>query len=113
MALVTKPVMNTCYRSAILVIHFIVGGAAVLVAKLGTRWSASLYKGEWAYRTCSKAFKDKARLQFHSKSFGLKQLYNSFRKFYLKYKTLKFKVVCVATQTLVINHYSRDLLVLS
>ena len=34
MALVTKRVVNTCSRSAILVIHFIVGGAAVLVVKL-------------------------------------------------------------------------------
>ena len=74
MALVTKRVMNACNRSAILVIHFIVGGAAVLVAKLGTRRSASVYRGEWAYRTRSEAFKDKARLHLHSKSFGLKQL---------------------------------------
>ena len=32
-----------------IVVHFIVGGAAVLVAKLGTRWSTSVYRGEWAY----------------------------------------------------------------
>ena len=58
-----------------IVVHFIVGGAAVLVAKLGTRWSTSVYRGEWAYHMGSEAFKDKARLQLHSKSFGLKQLY--------------------------------------
>ena len=74
MVLVRKCVVNACHRSAILVVHFIVGGAAVLMAKLGARRSASVYKGEWAYRTCSEAFKDKARLQLHSKSFGLKQL---------------------------------------
>ena len=78
-ALVTKHIMNACHRSAILVIHFIVGSAAVLMAKLGTSWSASVYRGEWAYRMCSKAFKDKARLQLHSKSFGLKQLSNTFK----------------------------------
>ena len=77
-ALVTKHVMNACHKSSILVVHFIVGGTAVLMAKLGTRRSASVYRGEWAYRTCSKAFKDKARLQLHSESFGLKQLYKSF-----------------------------------
>ena len=71
--------MNACHRSAILVVHFIVGGAIALMAKLGTRQSASVYKGEWAYRTRSKAFKDKARLQLHSKNFGLKQLSNSFK----------------------------------
>ena len=73
-ALVTKRVVNACHRSAILVVHFIVGGAAVLKAKLGARRSASVYRGEWAYRTRNEAFKDKARLQLHSKSFGLKQL---------------------------------------
>ena len=78
-ALVTKHVVNACHRNTILVVHFIVGGAAVLMAKLGTSWSASVYRGEWAYRTHSKAFKDKARLQLHSKSFGLKQLSNSFK----------------------------------
>ena len=72
MALVTKRVMNACHRSTILVIHFIVGSATVLVAKLGTRRSALLYKGEWAYCTRSEAFKDKARLWLHSKGFGLK-----------------------------------------
>ena len=41
MALVTKLVLNACHMSAILVIHFIVGGTAVLVVKLGTRQSAS------------------------------------------------------------------------
>ena len=61
-ALVTKRVMNACHRSAILVIHFIVGGTAVLMVKLGTSWSASVYRGEWAYCVRSKAFKDKARL---------------------------------------------------
>ena len=82
MALVTKCVMNACHRSAILVVHFVVGGAAVLMVKLGTRWSASMYRGEWASRTCSKAFKDKARLQLHSKSFGLNNfliVLNSFK----------------------------------
>ena len=74
MALVTKRVMNACPRSDILVINFIVGGIAVLMAKIGTRRSASVYRGEWAYRTRSKAFKDKARLQLHSKNFGLKQV---------------------------------------
>ena len=72
MALVTKCIMNACHRSAILVIHFIVGSAAVLMAKLGTRQSTSVYRGEWVYHTHSKAFKDKARLQLHSKSFSLK-----------------------------------------
>ena len=52
-ALVTKRVVNACHRSAILVVHFIVGGTAVLMAKLGTSWSASVYRGEWAYRTRS------------------------------------------------------------
>ena len=74
MALVTKHVINASHRSAILVIHFIVGGVAVLMAKLGTTWSASVYRGEWANRMRSEAFKDKVRLQLHSKSFGLKQL---------------------------------------
>ena len=78
-ALVTRHVVNSSHRSAILVIHFILGGAVVLVAKLGTRRSASVYRGEWAYCTHSKAFKDKARLQLYSKSFGLKQLSNSFK----------------------------------
>ena len=49
MALVTKHVMNACPRSAILVIHFIVGANAVLMAKLGTRRSTSVYRGEWVY----------------------------------------------------------------
>ena len=74
MVLVTKRVVNACHRSAIFVVHFIRGGAAVLMAKLGTSRSASLYRGEWAYRTRSEAFKDKVRLQLHSKSFSLKQL---------------------------------------
>ena len=77
-ALVTKRVVNACPRSAILVVHFIAGGVAVFMAKLGTR-SASVYRGEWAYHTRSEAFKDKVRLQLHSKSFGLKRLSNSFK----------------------------------
>ena len=78
-ALVTKRVVNACPRNAILVVHFIAGGAAVLVVKLGTRRSASVYRGEWAYCTHSEVFKDKARLQLHSKSFSLKQHSNSFK----------------------------------
>ena len=73
-ALVTKCVVNALPRSAILVVHFIVGDVAVLKTKLGTRRSISVYRGEWAYRTRGKAFKDKARLQLHSKNFGLKQV---------------------------------------
>ena len=72
MALVAKRVVNACHRSAVLVVHFIVRDAAALMVKLGTRRSNSVYKGEWAYHTCSKAFKDKARLQLHSKNFALK-----------------------------------------
>ena len=79
MALITKHVANACHRSAILVVHFIVPDAAALMAKLGARRSASVYRGEWAYRTRSEAFKDKARFQLHSKSFGLKQLCSSFK----------------------------------
>ena len=63
-----------CHRSAILVVHFIVGGVAVITAKLGTQRSASVYRGEWAYCLRSEAFKDKDRLQLHSKNFGLKQV---------------------------------------
>ena len=103
-------------KECLLVVHFIVGGIAVLMAKLGTTWSTSVYRGEWPYHTRSEAFKDKARVQLHSKSFGLKQLSNSCICKILKYKTgfiLKFKVVCVATRTLVMNCYSHDLLVLS
>ena len=62
MALLTKRVVNACHRNAILVVHFIVGGTAVLMAKLGTRWSISVYRGEWVYHVHSEAFKDKARL---------------------------------------------------
>ena len=51
-------VVNACHRSAILVVHFIVGDAAVLMAKLGARRSASVYRGEWAYCTRNKAFKN-------------------------------------------------------
>ena len=74
MALLTKRVVNASPRSAILVVHFIVGAIAVLMARLGTRRSISVYRGEWAYRTRSEAFKDKARLQLHGKNFGLKQV---------------------------------------
>ena len=66
MAIVTKHVVNACPRSAILVIYFIVGGIAVLMAKLGTRRSVSVYIDECAYRICSEAFKDKARLKLYS-----------------------------------------------
>ena len=72
--------------------------------------------GEWVYRTCSEAFKHKARLQPHSKNFNFVILLNSFICKILKYKAcfiLKFKVVCVAMHALVMNHYSCDLLVLS
>ena len=72
--LVTKHVINIYPRSAILVVHFIVGSVALLMAKLGTTWSTSVYRGEWVYRMRSEAFKDKARLQLHSKNFGLKQV---------------------------------------
>ena len=88
-ALVTKRIVNTCQRekcSAILVISFIVGDAAVLVVKLGTRLSTSVHRGEWAYHTHSEAFKHEARLQLHSKNFALKQLCNSFICKILKYK---------------------------
>ena len=64
MALVTKCVTNIWLRK---VINFIVQDTAALMAKLGTRQNASVYRGEWAYHTCSEAFKDKARLQ----NFGL------------------------------------------
>ena len=50
-ALVTKRVMNACPMSAILVIHFIVGGIAVLMAKLGTRRSAFSVHAEVSGRT--------------------------------------------------------------
>ena len=73
-ALLTKRVVNASPRSAILVVHFIVGGVAVLMTKLGRRQSASVYRGEWVYRTRSEAIKDKARLQLHSKNFSLKQV---------------------------------------
>ena len=118
MALVTKHVLNTCPRSAILVIHFIAGGTAVLVAKLGTRRRASMYRGEWAYNKCSEAFKDNAMLQIHSKSFCLKEILivlNTFICKILKCKASfisKFKIACVAMCTLVMNCYSRDLLML-
>ena len=39
---------------------------ARLVWKLGTRQSASMYRGEWVYRTRSEVFKDKARLQLQT-----------------------------------------------
>ena len=73
-ALVIKRVVNACPRNAILVVHFIVETVAVFVAKLGTRRSISVYRGEWVYRTRSEAYKDKARLQLHGKNFGLKQV---------------------------------------
>ena len=41
-ALVTKRVVNACPKSAILVVHFIVGAIAVLMAKLGTKRSISV-----------------------------------------------------------------------
>ena len=63
-ALVTKRVVNACHRSAILVVHFIVGGAAVLVVKLGTGRSASVYIGEQAYRTRSEALKTRLGSRF-------------------------------------------------
>ena len=65
--------------STILVVHFIVRDAAVLMAKLGTRQSASVYRDKWVYHTHSEAFKDKARFKLHSKNFSLKQLCNSFK----------------------------------
>ena len=74
MALVTKRVVNAWPRCAILVIYFIVGGVAAVMAKVGTTWSTSVYRGKWAYHTRCEAFKDKARLQLHSKNFGLKQV---------------------------------------
>ena len=46
MTLVTKHVVNACPRSAILVVHFIVGAVAVLKAKLGTRRSISVYRAK-------------------------------------------------------------------
>ena len=61
-------------KEAILVVHFIVGAVAVLMAKLGTRRSISVYRGEWANQTRNEAFKDKGRLQLHSKNFGLKHV---------------------------------------
>ena len=63
-ALVTKCIMNTYHRSAILVVHFIVGGTEVLVAKLGTRWSTSVYRGEWAYHTSSEVLKTRLGSRF-------------------------------------------------
>ena len=73
-ALVTKRVVNDCPSSAVLVVYFIVGSVTVLTAKLGTKLNILVYRGEWAYRTRSEAFKDKARLQLHSNNFGLKQV---------------------------------------
>ena len=101
MALVTRGVVNACpnrQNDAILVICFIVGNAAVLMWKLGTRWSVSVYRGEWVYHTRSKAFKDKARLQPHSENFNFVILLNSFICKILKYEAgfiLKLKVVCI------------------
>ena len=104
MVIVRKHVMNTCPKSAILVVHFTVGGIAVLMAKLGTRWSVSVYRGECAYRMCSKAFKTRLGSSFTVRI-------SSFICKILKYKAgfiLKFKVVCVATCTLMMNCYSHD-----
>ena len=64
MALVTKHIMNACPRSAILVVHFIAGDVAVFMAKLGTRRSASVYRGEWAYRTLVKHLKTRLGSSF-------------------------------------------------
>ena len=61
MALVTKRIVNAYPRSAILVVHFIVEAIAILMAKLGTRRSISVYRGEWAY-TISVAKHLKTRL---------------------------------------------------
>ena len=71
-----KRVVNTCHRIAILVVHFIVGGAAILMVNLG-----ALQCTEVSGHTIpvAKHLKTKARLQLHSKSFGLKQLSNSFK----------------------------------
>ena len=63
-----------------------VGDAAALVWKLRARRSVLVYTGEWA------AFKDKVRLQLHSKNFGLKQLCNSFICKVLKYKAINLKL---------------------
>ena len=38
--IITRHIVNACPRRAILVVHFIVGGVAVLMAKLGMRQSA-------------------------------------------------------------------------
>ena len=68
LALVTKHAVNACQGekgSAISVVHFKVGDAAVLMANVG-KDRVLQCRGEWAYYTCSKVFKDKARLQFHS-----------------------------------------------
>ena len=70
MALVTKYIMDACPRRQRQCYISIVRDVAALVWKLGTRQSTSVYRGEWAYRVRSEAFKDKARLQLHSKSFG-------------------------------------------
>ena len=75
-----------------------------------------MYRGEWAYRTRSEAFKDKARLQLHSKNFDFLIVLNSFICKILKYKAgfiLKFKVVCIGKRILVMNCHSHDLFVLS
>ena len=71
MVLVTKRVVNVCPRSAILIVHFIVGGVPVLMEQDEV---LSVYRGEWTYHTRSEAFKDKARLQIHSKNFCLQQV---------------------------------------
>ena len=63
-ALVTKRVVNACPRSAILVVHFIVGAIAVHIAKLGTRRSISVYRGEWAYVRVAKHLKTRLGSSF-------------------------------------------------
>ena len=86
MALVTKRIMNAFPRGqkqCNISCSFHSGRAAVLVAKVGTIQSASVYRGERANHMRSEAFKDKARLQLHSKNFGLKQLCNNCKMLYL------------------------------
>ena len=72
MALVTKHVVNACHKSAILVVHFIVGGAAVLVVKKGQ--DRTLQCTEMSGRTVhvAKHLKTRLTLQLHSKGFSLK-----------------------------------------
>ena len=128
-ALITKRVVNTCpriqrqcyishsfhsqrhYNSHVVAMQEQDGALQCIID--------NMYQGEWACCMHSKAFKDKARLQIHSKSFGLKEILivlNTFICKILKCKASfisKFKIACVAMCTLVMNCYSRDLLVLS